>query len=255
MLSSATTTWTLLGWRRAAENSTAAALRLEYRIFIVVDVERGTELLLVGPCHGQIMVNTGQYHCHCGSDAEGAPWFGLCWICALVKMRTFCNSSHVGDPLRLSVDKRSLLTLFPQPHSCCCLWYQIQRPKATTMTSAVTYYIQFNMMFIRPATQAYFRQAANSCSTIATVARGGTRRAIVVTAPALPSTASVGTSTSSSRRGFADATTGSPWEKFTMAPPDPIIGLTEVCLFTLLYFPRKQHILNVTLISNAHQIS
>ncbi|KAL7446544.1 hypothetical protein ACHAXH_008316 [Discostella pseudostelligera] len=98
------------------------------------------------------------------------------------------------------------------------------------MTSAVTYYIQFNMMFIRPATQAYFRQAANSCSTIATVARGGTRRAIVVTAPALPSTASVGTSTSSSRRGFADATTGSPWEKFTMAPPDPIIGLTEAYL-------------------------
>jgi hypothetical protein len=40
-----------------------------------------------------------------------------------------------------------------------------------------------------------------------------------------------------------------------MAPPDPIIGLTEVCLFTLLSFPRKQHILNVTLISNAHQIS
>jgi hypothetical protein len=47
-------------------------------------------------------------------------------------------------------------------------------------------------------------------------------------------------SSSSNRRGFADAvadnevTSHSPWAHFPMAPPDPIIGLTEVRAFFVL---------------------
>ena len=94
--------------------------------------------------------------------------------------------------------------------------------------------LQATMIFIRPVTQAFFRQTANSC-IIATATRGVTRHATVSNTPALPFSVPGGTSSSATRRGFADATgTGSPWGNFTMAPPDPIIGLTEVCDFIFI---------------------
>lgn len=90
-------------------------------------------------------------------------------------------------------------------------------------------------MFIRPTTtQAFFRQVANntSCAVGKVVVRGGdSRRAILLSS----------STSSTTRRGFADVavagTASSHWENFTMAPPDPIIGLTEVCYYVIyLYF-------------------
>lgn len=90
------------------------------------------------------------------------------------------------------------------------------------------------MMFIRPTTtQTFFRQLANNTNcAVGKVARGGdSRRAILLSS----------STSSTTRRGFADVvvagTASSHWENFTMAPPDPIIGLTEVCYCVIyLYF-------------------
>lgn len=88
------------------------------------------------------------------------------------------------------------------------------------------------MIFIRPSTQAFFRQAANRSYTIARASRGGTRCDVLPPYTSLPIYSSDYLTPCPIRRGFADANgTGSPWEKFTMAPLDPIIGLTEVCHF------------------------
>jgi hypothetical protein len=89
-------------------------------------------------------------------------------------------------------------------------------------------------MFIRPTTtQTFFRQLANNTNcAVGKVARGGdSRRAILLSS----------STSSTTRRGFADVvvagTASSHWENFTMAPPDPIIGLTEVCYYVIyLYF-------------------
>ena len=81
------------------------------------------------------------------------------------------------------------------------------------------------MLFLRPATQTLLRRAA-STSAIAASAR--TR----CVAPAVSARLLNGTNylTPNHRRGFAtaDEASSSPWNNFDMAPPDPIVGLTEV---------------------------
>lgn len=92
------------------------------------------------------------------------------------------------------------------------------------------------MIFLRPAAQTLLRRATSSSATVAAVR---TRNAVV--APTASSLLVAGNysarpSTPASRRGFADAATPatdaklSPWTDFHMAPPDPIIGLTEAYL-------------------------
>ena len=81
------------------------------------------------------------------------------------------------------------------------------------------------MVFLRPATQCLIRRAAVSGST-ATIAQrsSGAYVSSILSSSRTPSTT----------RGFADANASpasSPWANFQMAPPDPIIGLTEVWLF------------------------
>ena len=79
------------------------------------------------------------------------------------------------------------------------------------------------MLFLRPATQTLLRRAAS------TSARATSARCV---APAVSARLLDGTNnlTPSHRRGFAtaDEASSSPWNNFHMAPPDPIVGLTEV---------------------------
>lgn len=101
-------------------------------------------------------------------------------------------------------------------------------------------------MMLRQAAQALSRRLhattrRSSFSLLATTSSIGSVDA--VTAVRLQSKRDIwvwGSSPSSSsnnRRGFADAvadnevTSDSPWAHFPMAPPDPIIGLTEVSAF------------------------
>ena len=73
------------------------------------------------------------------------------------------------------------------------------------------------MLFLRPATQTLLRRAAS------TSARANTARCV---APAVSARLLDGTNS----RGFAtaDEASSSPWNNFDMAPPEPIVGLTEV---------------------------
>jgi len=79
------------------------------------------------------------------------------------------------------------------------------------------------MVFLRPATQCLIRRVAVSGSTATIAQRSSGAYVSSILSSRTPSTT----------RGFADANAspGSPWANFQMAPPDPIIGLTEVCLF------------------------
>ena len=83
------------------------------------------------------------------------------------------------------------------------------------------------MVFLRPATQCLLRRVAVSGST-ATIAQRSSGAYV----------SSILSRTPSTTRGFADANASpasSPWANFQMAPPDPIIGLTEVWLFVYDY--------------------
>mmetsp|Transcript_11675 Transcript_11675/g.25569 ORF Transcript_11675/g.25569 Transcript_11675/m.25569 type:complete len:457 (-) Transcript_11675:1559-2929(-) len=78
------------------------------------------------------------------------------------------------------------------------------------------------MIFLRPATQTLLRRATSSATTAAV----RTRSVVVPTSSLLSGAYSMRTPTC---RGFADDKS-SPWADFPMAPPDPIIGLTEAYL-------------------------
>ena len=80
------------------------------------------------------------------------------------------------------------------------------------------------MVFLRPATQCLIRRPAVSGSTATIAQRSSGAYLSSILSSRTPSTT----------RGFADANASpasSPWANFQMAPPDPIIGLTEVWLF------------------------
>lgn len=63
------------------------------------------------------------------------------------------------------------------------------------------------------------RTAATSLIRRTAINRGAYRTALLRYGPSI-----------SIARGFAAATAASPWKDFPMAPPDPIIGLTEAYL-------------------------
>ena len=97
------------------------------------------------------------------------------------------------------------------------------------------------MIFLRPANQMLLRRAAGRGAAAAVRPRNNVR-VWPTTLTSLPSSGddNFSTRTPTTRRGFAGAAANSdrprpsPWANFEMAPPDPIIGLTEVCV--MLYF-------------------
>mmetsp|Transcript_10048 Transcript_10048/g.18391 ORF Transcript_10048/g.18391 Transcript_10048/m.18391 type:complete len:464 (-) Transcript_10048:244-1635(-) len=85
------------------------------------------------------------------------------------------------------------------------------------------------MIFLRPATQTILRRATVSASTAAIRSR---TNVVSGTSSSLLSLSgnNITNLTWDQTRGFADAQRASPWADFKMAPPDPIIGLTEAYL-------------------------
>ena len=93
------------------------------------------------------------------------------------------------------------------------------------------------ILFLRPATQPLLQRVARS-SLLSTSANLVRDRSTTIASPALliiSLSSKTSTITASQQRSFADAAisiepsgSASPWKEFAMAPPDPIIGLTEV---------------------------